>query len=69
MVSRTLRLRKDAESLKDGARNFGEEGFSHPAAERIVEVIRGPPVTAFVVAVALTAPGARILGHARHLGD
>lgn len=69
MVSRTRRLRKDAENLKDDARDFVEEGFSHPAVERIVEVIRERPVTAVVITVALTALGARMLGRARHLGD
>lgn len=69
MASRTRRLRRDAESLKDDARELVEDGFSHPAIERIVDVIRERPVTAVVVTVALMALGARMVGRARHFGD
>lgn len=69
MASRTKRLRRDAESLKDDARELVEEGFSHPAVERIVDAIRERPVTAVVVTVALMALGARMVGRARHFGD
>lgn len=69
MASRTKRLRRDAESLKDDARELVEDGFSHPAVERIVDAIRERPVTAVVVTVALMALGARMVGRARHFGD
>jgi len=69
MASRTRRLRRDAESLKDDARELVEDGFSHPAVERIVDAIRERPVTAVVVTVALMALGARMVGRARHFGD
>ena len=69
MASRTRRLRRDAESLKDDARELVEDGFSHPAVEHIVDAIRERPVTAVVVTVALMALGARMVGRARHFGD
>lgn len=69
MASRTRRLRKDAENLKEDARDMIEESFSHPAVERVVDAIRERPVTAVVVTVALMALGARMVGRARHFGD
>ncbi len=67
--SRTKRLRKDAESLKDDARDLVEEGFSHPMVERVVDAIRERPVIAVAVTAALVTLGARLMGRARHFGD
>lgn len=67
--SRSKRLRKDAETLRDDARDLVEESLAHPAVDRVVEAIRERPVTAVVVTAAVMALGARLVGRARHWGD
>jgi hypothetical protein len=69
MRNRTKRLRKDAEALRDDARDLVEESFAHPAVERVVDAIRERPVTAVVVTAAVMAVGARLMGRARHWGE
>ncbi|HEY4343153.1 MAG TPA: hypothetical protein VGN05_02295 [Parvibaculum sp.] len=67
--TRTKRLRKDAEALRDDARDLVEESFSHPAVDRLVDAIRERPVTAVVVTAAIMALSARFVGRVRHWGE
>lgn len=64
--SKSSRLRRDAQVLKDDARDIVEENSSHPAIDRVVEAIRERPVTAVVVTAAVMALGARLVGRVRH---
>lgn len=67
--SRTRRLRKDAQALREDARELVGESLSHPAIDRVVDAIRERPVTAVVVTAAVMALGARLVGRTRHWED
>lgn len=61
--SKTGRLRKDVDAIKDDARGVVEETLSHPVVDRVVEVIRERPVTAVLVAAAAVFVGTRLMRH------
>ncbi len=65
--SKTSRLRKDVDAIKDDVREFRddardvvEETLSHPIVDRVVDAIRERPVTAVLVAAAAVFVGTRL---------
>jgi hypothetical protein len=53
------RIRRDAEALKDDTRDLIDDTVSHPAVYKVVDAIRGRPVTAVVVTAAALLLGSR----------
>lgn len=67
--SKTTRLRRDAEALKDDARDLTKEALAHPVVDTVVNAIRKRPVTSVVVTAVAVYLASRIVNHARHVEE